>query len=92
MKEEVASRPLVDTINEAGVSRRSIKASDEEEEGNGMKAADEEEILRLKAALKEKEAELEEKEKFVQSIIRECEERVAKAEDALKAAMAPSPV
>ena len=78
LKQEVASRPLIDTIKLA-VSRRSFKASDKEEEGNGMKAADEGEILRLKAALKEKEAELEEKEE-----VKELDNGIKAAEEILR--------
>ncbi|GMI24048.1 hypothetical protein TrRE_jg2920 [Triparma retinervis] len=93
MKEDVGSRPLVDTIKL--VSRRSIKASDKEEdnevEGNGTKAADEEEIRRLRVSLESNEEGMEEnrvkfmaKEKEVQERdeqIQERDEKIARLEE-----------
>ncbi|GMH51315.1 hypothetical protein TrRE_jg3409, partial [Triparma retinervis] len=66
-----------------GVSRRSIKASDEEEEGNGMKAADEE-ILRLKFLLDSNEKEMEEsRAKFIakDKEVKERDEKIARLEE-----------
>jgi hypothetical protein len=56
LKEEVSSRPLVDTIK--SVSRRSMKNAEEEEEerlADTMNKAHAEETLQLKAALLEKD-------------------------------------
>jgi hypothetical protein len=72
LKEEVDSRPLVVTVKGATVrssikeeDKKEDKEEDKEEEGKGMKANDEEEILRLKALLSSKEKEISEKKREV---------------------------
>jgi hypothetical protein len=62
LKEEVASRPLVDTIKEAAVSRRSIKANDDDNEEEQLADknthAEEDLTLKIKAALESKESQI----------------------------------
>ncbi|GMH60607.1 hypothetical protein TrRE_jg12578 [Triparma retinervis] len=80
LKQEVASRPLIDTIKLA-VSRRSFKASDKEEVkelDNGIKAA--EEILRLEASVAAKDALLIARDETIAQRDREIEELKAKKE------------
>jgi hypothetical protein len=88
LKEEVDSRALVVTAKGATV-RSSIKEEDKEEDmgedkeedkeemENGMKATDEEEILRLKALLGSKEKEIQERNEMIQ----ERDEKIARLED-----------